>query len=106
MYDKPVNKQNLYSICSNINYDNYDIYTQYIKEHNVEDAVKEIIKVYNDGYSVIDIFIFIIIILKQTKKYQIACGLLIISLLCSVISLITIIMKMKLNWHYFTNKSN
>ena len=22
----------LYSVCSNINYDNYDIYTQYIKE--------------------------------------------------------------------------
>ena len=104
LYDKPVNKQNLYSICSNINYDNYDIYTQYIKEHNVEDAVKEIIKVYNDGYSVIDIFYFYYNYIKTNKEISDSMRFIIISLLCEYISLINNNYEDEIELALFTNK--
>ena len=58
LYSNVVTRQNIYSICSNINYNNYDKYTNYVKAKNIESAVSEIIKIYNDGYSVIDIFYF------------------------------------------------
>ena len=104
IYNNNVTRQNIYSLCSNINYDNYDKYTNYVKEKNIESAVKEIIKIYNDGYSVIDIFYFYYNYVKTSAKICEDTKFIIITILCKYISLINNNYEDEIELVLFTNK--
>ena len=104
IYNNNVTRQNIYSLCSNINYDNYDKYTNYVKENNIESAVKEIIKIYNDGYSVIDIFYFYYNYVKTSAKICEDTKFIIITILCKYISLINNNYEDEIELVLFTNK--
>ena len=104
LYDNKVTKENIYSICSNINYNNYDRYTNYVKENNIESAVNEIIKIYNDGYSVIDIFYFYYNYVKTSSQICENTKFIIITVLCKYISLINNNYEDEIELVLFTNK--
>ena len=104
LYDHKVTKENIYSICSNINYNNYDRYTNYVKENNIESAVNEIIKIYNDGYSVIDIFYFYYNYVKTSSQICENTKFIIITVLCKYISLINNNYEDEIELVLFTNK--
>lgn len=104
IYNSNVTRQNIYSLCSNINYDNYDKYTNFVKENNIESAVNEIIKIYNDGYSVIDIFYFYYNYVKTSTQICEDTKFIIITILCKYISLINNNYEDEIELVLFTNK--
>ena len=104
LYSNVVTRQNIYSICSNINYNNYDKYTNYVKAKNIESAVSEIIKIYNDGYSVIDIFYFYYNYVKTSMQICEDTKFIIITVLCKYISLINNNYEDEIELVLFTNK--
>tara|TARA_B100000927_G_C16475422_1_gene473204 strand:- start:3806 stop:4765 length:960 start_codon:yes stop_codon:yes gene_type:complete len=64
------------NICTNINFNELEIYTKYLIDNNIHAAIKIIKKLFNTGYSVIDIidcyytFIKYTNIIDEDKKYQ------------------------------------
>ena len=88
LYGSNVNNENIYNICSNINYENYDKYTNYIIQCDRVGAVGEIINIYGDGYSVIDIFYFYYNYVKTNNSINEDMKFIIVTQLCRYISLI------------------
>lgn len=104
LYGNEVNKENVYSICSNINYNNYDKYTEYIMNSNTKSAIDEIMNIYKDGYSVIDIFYFFYNYVKNNEKISEEIKFIIIRSLCSYISLINNNYEDEIEMVLFTNE--
>ena len=77
-----------------------------LKNSNTKSAIKEIIKVYNDGYSVIDIFYFYYNYVKNNEKISDSMRFIIISSLCNYISLINNNYEDEIELVLFTNKVN
>ena len=88
LYSGKITSENIYTVCSNINYDLYDQYTKCILNSDMPGAVKKIYEVYNSGYSVIDIFYFYFIYIKQSVKINENDKYKIIKVLCKYIALI------------------
>lgn len=59
---KPTTKQ----LCSNISYGQFEEFIQYIKQNQLQDAIRTIYDVYDYGYSVIDILEYMFVFIKQT----------------------------------------
>ena len=104
LYGNEVNKENVYSICSNINYNKYDKYTEYIMNSNTKSAIDEIMNIYKDGYSVIDIFYFFYNYVKNNEKISEEIKFIIIKSLCSYISLINNNYEDEIEMVLFTNE--
>ena len=104
LYGGNVDNNNIYNICSNINYDNYDKYTNHILAYDVKSAVHEIIKIYGDGYSVIDIFYFYYNYVKTNELLHEDIKFIIINQLCRYISLINNNYEDEIELVLFTNK--
>ena len=86
--DININNNNIYKVCSNINYNFYDDYTDAILKNNIKSACEVIKSIYDEGYSIMDIFYFYFIFLKTTKKIPEIKKLIIIKVLCKYIGLI------------------
>ena len=104
LYGHKVDNENIYNICSNINYDNYDRYTKYIIQCDKEKAVGEIIDIYCDGYSVIDIFYFYYNYVKTNTSINEDMKFIIVTQLCRYISLINNNYEDEIELVLFTNK--
>ena len=104
LYGCFVNNENIYNICSNINYDNYDMYTKYIIQGDIVSAVGEIINIYGDGYSVIDIFYFYYNYVKTNININDDMKFIIVTQLCRYISLINNNYEDEIELVLFTNK--
>lgn len=88
LFNNSITKENIYKVCSNINFELYSKYTTAILEKDIGQSIKDIYKIYEEGYSVIDIFYFYFIYIKQCstvcedKKYSI------LKILCKYIAFI------------------
>lgn len=99
-----VNNDNLYKICSNINYNKYDKYTSYIISGNLHDSIKTIIDIYNDGYSVVDILYFYYNYIKVSTHITEENKFIIINMLCKYIAIINNAYEDEIELALFTNK--
>lgn len=88
LYGNTVNNDNVYNVCSNINYNKYDKYIECVMDINVVQAIHQIMNIYNDGYSVIDIFYFFYNYVKNNNAIADDIKFIIITSLCNYISLI------------------
>lgn len=104
LYGSNVNNENIYNICSNINYGDYDKYTKYIIDCDRVRAVGEIINIYGDGYSVIDIFYFYYNYVKTNTSMNDDMKFIIVTQLCRYISLINNNYEDEIELVLFTNK--
>lgn len=88
LLDKEINSEIILNVIMNNNYINFKEYTEHLKNGNLFDAVLIIMKIFNNGFSVIDIletyFTYIKIVeesLKDNIRYEI------IELLCKYITI-------------------
>lgn len=91
------------SICTNINFNELEKYTEYCKNGDLLNSIKIIYNIYDSGYSVMDIldnyFLFIksTDIIEETKKYE--C----IKLICKYITIFHNIHEDEIELSLFTN---
>jgi len=77
LLDKEITLDLANSVCTNISFFIFQEYTEYIKQHNLHQAIKLLYTVYDKGYSVMDIldnyFLFVKTtnILNEDEKYNI-----------------------------------
>lgn len=90
-------------ICTNILYKDLELYTINCSKNNLKEALNIIFRIYEKGYSVMDIldsyFLFIKItdLLSDTIKYNI------IKIICSYITIFNIIHEDEIELAFFTN---
>lgn len=98
-----INKQLVNQICTNISYNDFELYTNYCIMNKLNNAIKVVYNIYNQGYSVIDIldnyfqYIKITDIIEEEYKYNI------IKLLCKYITIFHIIHEDEIELALFTN---
>jgi DNA polymerase III delta prime subunit len=104
LYNKEITLDIAKKLCCNINYLDLQNYTMYwFQEKNYEKAIKIIFKIYDKGYSVLDIldnyfsFIKITNILNEKQKYNT------IKFICDYISIFYKIHENKVELAFFTN---
>lgn len=103
IFNKEINLSHSFNLCTNISYNNLIEYTNFCKVSNIKSAIKSIIDIYNNGYSVMDIldtyftFIKVTTIVEEEKKY------LIFKLLCKYISNFYIIHEDEIELIFLTN---
>ena len=103
IFNKNITLYDSFNLCTNISYNNLISYTNYCIENDLNNAIKIIINLSNDGYSVMDIldtyFIFIKLtdIIKEEVKYDI------FKLLCKYISNFYIIHEDEIELIFLTN---
>jgi DNA polymerase III delta prime subunit len=91
------------NLCTNINFLLFVEYTQYIIQHNLEEAIKLLYDIYDKGYSVMDIldnyFLFIKTtnMLNETQKYNI------VPIICKYIAVFHNIHEDEIELALFTN---
>lgn len=100
---KNINLQIANEICSNILLIHFDEYTNFCKTNNINSAINTIMKIYNEGFSVMDIldnyFIYIKLstILNETQKFKI------IQTLCSYITIFHVVHEDEIELAFLTN---
>jgi replication factor C subunit 2/4 len=98
-----INKQLAIQTCTNINFNDFEMYTNCCLTNKLNDAIKIIYNIYDHGYSVIDIldnyfqFIKTTDIIEETIKYKI------IKLLCKYITIFHNIHEDEIELSLFTN---
>tara|TARA_B100000795_G_scaffold268630_1_gene256010 strand:- start:6828 stop:7781 length:954 start_codon:yes stop_codon:yes gene_type:complete len=104
LFNKEINLECAKELCCNINYLDLQNYTNaWYKEKNYKKAIDIIFKIYNKGYSVLDIldnyfsFIKITTILEEKDKY------IIIKFICNYIAIFYKIHENKIELAFFTN---
>lgn len=98
-----INKQIAIQTCTNINFNDFEIYTNHCLNNQLNNAIKIVYNIYDQGYSVIDIldnyfqFIKTTNMLEETIKYKI------IKLLCKYITIFHNIHEDEIELSLFTN---
>ena len=75
LLNMPITLELATSVCTNISFHSFQKYTEFLKNKNLNDAIKLIYSIYDKGYSVMDIldnyFLFIKTtnILTEDEKY-------------------------------------
>jgi DNA polymerase III delta prime subunit len=82
----PIERSNVYDLCTDINQQSFNVFTNYILEKDKVNAILTITSIQKEGYSVIDILDFYFVYLKCAKiqdeiKYKI------IKVLCKYITI-------------------
>ena len=63
----PIDIANCKNINSNISYQQFETYFEYLKQNNLNDAIKVLYEIHDYGYSVIDIYDYLFTFIKQTE---------------------------------------
>jgi DNA polymerase III delta prime subunit len=90
-------------VCTNINFNDFDLYTTYLKEKNLQKAIKLLYKIYDKGYSVMDIldnyFLFVKTteLLSEIEKYKI------VPYICKYITIFHNVHEDEIELAFFTN---
>ena len=99
----PINIELCKKVCSNISYQDFDKYITFIRNNQLDEAVKIIYNIYDYGYSVIDIldsffnYLYITTLLNEDEKYKI------IPYLCKYITIFHSIHEHNIELALFTN---
>jgi DNA polymerase III delta prime subunit len=103
LLNEEVNMELAVNICTNISFITFQLYTQFLKESKLNEAIKLLYNIYDKGYSVMDIldnyFLFVKItdMLNETEKYEI------IPIICKYISVFHNIHEDEIELSLFTN---
>lgn len=103
LLDEPVNMETACQLCTDINFNNYNLFIQMLKNNQLQDAIHILYNLFDKGYSVIDVldnfFIFLKItnILNETEKYKI------IPYICKYISIFHNIHEDEIELAFFSN---
>ena len=92
------------NICSDINLQTFEIYTNHIKEGNLQEAVEIIYSVVDDGYSVMDILNNYFTFIKMTDTINEQEKYLIIPYICKFITTFHDVHENDIELPLFTNK--
>jgi len=101
--NEPINIEKALYICSNISFNIFEKYTEYIKEKKLYHAIEILYSIYDRGYSAMDIydsyFLFVKMthILNETQKYDI------IPILCKYINIFHNVNEDEIELAIFTN---
>jgi DNA polymerase III delta prime subunit len=103
LLNEPITLELAKQLCSNISFYIFENYTNFIKNNNIEGAIKIIYELYDKGYSVMDIldnyFVFVKItsLLNEDEKYKI------IPYICKYITIFHNIHEDEIELTLFTN---
>ena len=89
-------------ICSNIYLDEFETYIEIAKKQDLQGSLQCIHNIYDDGYSVIDIFDFFFHFVKITNKIDEEHKYQIIKCICNYITIVNIIHENKIELTLFT----
>ena len=91
------------NICCHICYDNFKCYTHYwLTEKNIDLAINELIKLYNIGYSLVDILENYFLYIKHTTEINDMTKFKILPYICKYIAVFQTIHEDKIELYLFT----
>ena len=83
-----VTEENVFSVCSNINYRYFENFTNFILDDNPSESLKEIMILVNDGYSTSDILYYYYYYVKELSKLPLNKKLCVIKTISKYISIV------------------
>ena len=87
LYNKKIDMKNIKLVCNNISFNDFELYTDALKNNDMDESIHIINRLYDGGYSVLDIFDNYFTYIKyddnlnETDKYKL------IKLICKYISI-------------------
>ena len=103
MVQHNINYEDAVKLCTNINFEDFKKYIHYVKNKNINSAIKIFLSLYDEGYSVMDILDSFFIFLKITNIVNEKIKYDIISYLCSYIHIFHDIHEHEIELAFFTN---
>ena len=103
MVQHNINYDDAVKLCTNINFEDFKKYIHYVKNKNINSAIKIFLSLYDEGYSVMDILDSFFIFLKITNIVSEKIKYNIISYLCSYIHIFHDIHEHEIELAFFTN---
>lgn len=105
LYNKKIDMKNIKLVCNNISFNDFELYTDALKNNDMDESIHIINRLYDGGYSVLDIFDNYFTYIKyddnlnETDKYKL------IKLICKYISIFHTIHEHKIELIMFTNNA-
>jgi DNA polymerase III delta prime subunit len=99
----PINLQLAHKVCTNILFIDFDKFTSYCKNNDINTAIKIIFKIYNQGFSVMDILDNYFIYIKLTNSIDEYLKFEIIKIICTYITIFHIVHEDEIELSLFTN---
>ncbi len=90
-------------LCTNINFEDFNNYIDLVKKNKTDDAIKKMLTLYDDGYSVMDILDSFFIYIKVSEKITEEIKYEIIVIICRYIHIFHDIHEDEIELAYFTN---
>jgi len=103
MVQHDINYDDAVQLCTNINFEDFKNYIDYVKHKDINSAIKILLSLYDEGYSVMDILNSFFIFLKITNIVSEKIKYDIISYLCSYIHIFHDIHEHEIELAFFTN---
>ena len=105
IYNEPINNMLLKNLCSNLSFFIFKNYTKewYIKK-NFKKAIKIILNIYKEGYSIIDILNFYYIYIKKCVIIEKNYKFKIIKIISKYINIFYTLHEKKIELYFFTNE--
>ena len=100
---QPINLQLAHKVCTNILFINFDKFSNYCKNKNINAAIKIIFEIYNQGFSVMDILDNYFIYIKLTNSIDEDLKFQIIKIICTYITIFHIVHEDEIELSIFTN---
>ena len=100
---QPINLQLAHKVCTNILFINFDKFSNYCKNNNINAAIKIIFEIYNQGFSVMDILDNYFIYIKLTNSIDEDLKFQIIKIICTYITIFHIVHEDEIELSIFTN---
>jgi replication factor C subunit 3/5 len=102
IYGEPVDEDKCKMLCSTISIQKFEKYIEYLKNGELKSALTELLSIYDQGYSVIDIFDYFYVFLKscslsEETKYKI------VPVLCKYITIFNKVHEDGIELAFFTN---
>jgi len=98
-----VNLDLAHKVCTNILFINFDNFTDLCKINDLNNAIKIILNIYNEGFSVMDILDNYYLYIKLTNKIDETQKFEIIKIVCRYITIFHIIHEDEIELSLFTN---
>ena len=99
----PINLHLAHKVCTNILFINFDKFSNYCKNNDINTAIKIIFEIYNQGFSVMDILDNYFIYIKLTNSIDEDLKFEIIKIICTYITIFHIVHEDEIELSLFTN---
>ena len=103
MFQNDINYDNAVKLCTNINFEDFEKYIKHVKNKEINNAIKILLSLHDDGYSVMDILDSFFVFIKMTSIVNEKIKYEIIPYLCSYIHIFHDIHEHEIELAFFTN---